>query len=109
MSYWDKILNLEKISIEHLIDLKGIMAVIRDSTDIPKEIPFLIIYYDKYKNKNILNTNKDFFKAILDCMIRDDIENDEDEMFITVTILIDGVESNSFNITFLNKILPRIF
>ncbi len=105
-SYWEKILNLEKITIEHLIDLKGIIAVIRDSSDIPDETPFLIAYHDKHDNKNILNSNTDFFRAILDCMIRDDIENDDD-MFILISIIIDGRESNKFIINFLNKLSTK--
>lgn len=107
MSYLEKINNLEKITIEHLIDLRGIMAVIRDSSDIPKFIPFVLVYYSDSGYKIILNNNKDLFKSILDCTRNNENEN-EKEMFIKIKILIDGCESNEINISFLNKLKNRI-
>ena len=106
MSYLDKIANLEKITIEHLIDLKGIIAVIKDSIDFPKNKALLLNYYDVYNNKLILNSNKDLFKAILDCSNRNDI-SDPENMFLIISILIDGIESNLIRICFLNKIQDR--
>ena len=103
MSYIEKISNLEKITIEHLIDLKGILAVIKDSIDLPKNIPILLNYYDMYNNQFILNSNKDLFKAILDCSNRTDIK-DPDKMYIIIKILIDGVESNFITISFSNQV-----
>ena len=105
MSYLEKINNLEKITIEHLIDLRGIMAVIRDSSDIPKFIPFVLVYYSDSGYKIILNNNKDLFKSILDCTRNNE---NEKEMFIKIKILIDGCESNEINISFLNKLKNRI-
>lgn len=106
MSYIEKISNLEKITIEHLIDLKGILAVIKDSIELPKQKAIMLNYYDMYNNQLILNSNKDFFKAILDCSNRTDIEN-PDSMFIIVKILIDGIESNFIRISFLNQVKNR--
>ena len=107
MSYNEKISNLEKITIEHLIDLKGIIAVIRDSIGLPKNKPIVLTYHDINQNKVILNSNKDLFKSIIDCSNRTDID-DPDDMFIIVSILLDKTYSNLIRITFLNKLQNRI-
>ena len=107
MSYNEKISNLEKITIEHLIDLKGIIAVIRDSIGLPKNKPILLKYHDINQNKVILNSNKDLFKSIIDCSNRTDID-DPDNMYIIVSIMIDNTDSNLIRITFLNKLQNRI-
>ena len=108
MSYIEKINNLEKITIEHLIDLRGIMAVIRDSSDIPKDVPFLLVYYTINGYKFILNNNKDLFKSILDSKKRYENDENNNEMFIKIKILIDGIESNEITVSFLNKIRNRL-
>ena len=107
MSYNEKIANLEQITIEHLIDLKGIIAVIRDSIGLPKNMPMILTYHDINQNKVILNSNKDLFKAIIDCSNRTDIDN-PDDMYIIISIMFDNTSSNFIRITFLNKLQNRI-